>query len=171
MYTFFVGAKHILINFLFLINFFIDCNPLQYKILSSQLSSSKVGGQEVKTSALVSRRSWVRILSEPPVEFFHRRVCSASYIHRCKGKTKSIDKFLLKNLFFFSNQYWTMAETNALFFTFKRWFFLIANKCNIKLLYGNLLLLTCEQLSVAQHYKNSFLGEQNKKNIFKCCEL
>ena len=35
-----------------------------HRILAGQLSSGKLGGQEVKTSALVSRRSWVRIACE-----------------------------------------------------------------------------------------------------------
>ena len=40
------------------------------RILAGLSSSGKLGGREVKMSALVSRRSWVRILSESPVKFF-----------------------------------------------------------------------------------------------------
>ena len=42
-----------------------------YRILAGLSSSSKLSGREVKTSALVSKRSWVRIPPESPVEFFH----------------------------------------------------------------------------------------------------
>ena len=40
------------------------------RMLAGQSSSGKLGGREVKTSALVSRRSWVRFLPESPVKFF-----------------------------------------------------------------------------------------------------
>ena len=45
-------------------------NPLLYRILAGLSSSGKLVGREVKTSALVSRRSWVRIPPESPVKFF-----------------------------------------------------------------------------------------------------
>ena len=43
---------------------------LLYKILAGVSSSGKLGGREVKTSALVSRRQWVRIPPELPVHLF-----------------------------------------------------------------------------------------------------
>ena len=49
-------------------------NPLLYRILASQSSSGKLGGQEV-----VSRRSWVRIPPESPVTFFHRHSENTEY--------------------------------------------------------------------------------------------
>ena len=52
---------------------------LLYRILAGQSSSGKLGGREVKTSALVSRRSWVRILPELPVNCFHRHSESTEY--------------------------------------------------------------------------------------------
>ena len=52
------------------INLWISRNPLLYRILAGLSSSGKLGGREVKTSALVSRRSWVRIAPESPVKFF-----------------------------------------------------------------------------------------------------
>ena len=54
------------------INLYISQNPLLYRILDGQSSSGKLGGREVKTSALVSRRLSVRITPELPVEFFSR---------------------------------------------------------------------------------------------------
>ena len=48
----------------------ISWNPLLYRILAGLSSSGKLGGREVKTSALVSKRSWVRIPPESPVKFF-----------------------------------------------------------------------------------------------------
>ena len=45
-------------------------NPLLHRILAGLSSSGKLGGPEVKTSALVSRRLWVRIPPESPVKFF-----------------------------------------------------------------------------------------------------
>ena len=43
---------------------------LYHMLLAGQSSSGKLGGREVKTSALVSRRSCVRIPLESPVKFF-----------------------------------------------------------------------------------------------------
>ena len=52
------------------------------------LSLGKLGGREVKTSALVSRSSWVRV--ESPVKVFHRHSESTEYTvlytHRCRAK-------------------------------------------------------------------------------------
>ena len=53
------------------------------------------GGREVKTSALVSRRSWVRITPESPVKFlFHRHSESTEYtvlyIRRCRAKLNKL---------------------------------------------------------------------------------
>ena len=76
------------------------CAQSRYSVTNSRFplwvvaglsSSGKLGGLEVKTSALVSRRSWVRIPPESSVEFFSQslgkyRVCSASYIRWCKCK-------------------------------------------------------------------------------------
>ena len=49
-------------------------------ILAGQLSSGKLGGREVKTSPLVSRRTWVRIPPESPVK------CYNVYTRRCRAK-------------------------------------------------------------------------------------
>ena len=49
------------------------------RILAGQSSSGKLGGREVTTSALVSRRSWIRIPSESPVKYFHRHSESTIY--------------------------------------------------------------------------------------------
>ena len=52
------------------INLWISRNPLLHRILAGLSSSGKLGGPEVKTSAPVSRRSWVWIPPESPVKFF-----------------------------------------------------------------------------------------------------
>ena len=52
------------------ITLYISRIPLLYRIPAGQSSSGKLGGREVKTSALVSRRSWVQIPPETPVKFF-----------------------------------------------------------------------------------------------------
>ena len=76
------------------INLWISQNPLLYRILAGLSSSGKLGSREVKTSALVSRRSWVRIPPELPVKFFPTDTRKAPsiqcYKRRCKGKIKSI---------------------------------------------------------------------------------
>ena len=67
----------------------ISWNPLLYGILAGQSSPGKLGGREVKTSALVSRRSWLRIPPESPVKFFHRHSESTEYTvlytRRCRA--------------------------------------------------------------------------------------
>ena len=73
----------------------IKGNPLIYRILAGLSSSGKLGGREVKTSALVRRRSWIRIPPESPVKFFSHRHSESTdytvlYTRRCKGKIKSI---------------------------------------------------------------------------------
>ena len=68
----------------------ISQNPLLYRIPAGQSSSGKLGGREVKTSALASRRSWVRIPPESPVKFFYRHLESTEYTvlytRRCRAK-------------------------------------------------------------------------------------
>ena len=74
-------------------------NPLLYGILAGQSSLGKLGGREIKTSALVSRRSWVRIPPESPVKFFHRHSESTEYIvlyaRRCRAKLNQLNLFLI----------------------------------------------------------------------------
>ena len=54
-----------------ILSFFKTELPKQFRwILASLSSPGKLGGREVKTSALISRRSWVRITPESPVKFF-----------------------------------------------------------------------------------------------------
>ena len=64
--------------------------------LAGQSSSGKFGGREVKTSALVSRRSWVRIPPESPVKVFFTDTwkapsmqCRCIYTRRCRAKISS----------------------------------------------------------------------------------
>ena len=75
-----------------LYNICISQYPLLYRNLTCQSSPGKLSGREVKTSALVSRRSWVRILPKSPVDFFHRHSAyTVLYtLHCCKGKIWSI---------------------------------------------------------------------------------
>ena len=58
--------------------------------------TGKLGGREVETSVLVSRRSWVRIPPESHVKFFHRHSESTEYTvlytRWCKGKIKLISQ-------------------------------------------------------------------------------
>ena len=49
---------------------YTQCFPRVCRILAGLLSSGKLGGREVKTSASVSRRSWVWIPPESPVKSF-----------------------------------------------------------------------------------------------------
>ena len=62
--------------------------------------SGKLGGQEVKTSVLVSVRLWVRISPELPVNFVHRHSESTEYpvlyMHRCRAKLKTHARFFKK---------------------------------------------------------------------------
>ena len=62
------------------------------RILAGQLSSDKLGGREVKTSALVSRRSWVRIPPESPVKVFHSESTEYTvlYTRRCRAKLNQL---------------------------------------------------------------------------------
>ena len=75
-------------------NFKISWNPLLYRILAGQSSLGKLCGPQVKTSALVSKRSWVRILPESPVKFFHRHSeCTeyaVLYTRRCRSKLNKL---------------------------------------------------------------------------------
>ena len=57
-------------------------------ILAGQSSSGMLGGREVKTSAPVSRRSWVRIPPESPVTFFRHSESTeyaVLYTRRCRA--------------------------------------------------------------------------------------
>ena len=71
---------------------YVSQNPLLYIILAGQ--SGKLGDREVKMSALVSRRSWVRIPPESPVKFFHRHSESTQYAvlytRRCRAKLNQL---------------------------------------------------------------------------------
>ena len=71
----------------------ISRNPLLYRILAGQSSSGKLGGREVKTSALVIRKSWVRILPGSPVKFFHRHSESTEYaaLYTCRCRQNKIN--------------------------------------------------------------------------------
>ena len=75
-------------------------NPLLYKILAGQSSTCKLGGREVKTSALVNRRSWVSIPPESPVDFFHRHLESTEYtvFHTYIGGGAKSNQFIFKML-------------------------------------------------------------------------
>ena len=81
----------------------------KYKIFKYQ-----IGGREVKTFALVSRRSWVRIPPESHVKFFsqtlRKHVYAVLYTRRCKGnffnltKRQNIDRCL--TFYFILNLMW-----------------------------------------------------------------
>ena len=74
------------------INLYISRNPLLYGILAGQSSSGKLGGREVKTSALLSRGSWLRI--PPKWRFFYRHSESTEYTvlytRRCMAKLNQL---------------------------------------------------------------------------------
>ena len=71
--------------YMYCINIAEPAATCTYKILAGQSSSGKLGGREVKTSALISRRSWVRIpLESPSVKFYsHRHSESTEYVVWC----------------------------------------------------------------------------------------
>ena len=71
-------------------------DPLLYRILAGLSSSCKLGGREVKTSALVSRRSWDRIPPESPVKFFpHTRKAMSMQCYTHVGVMAKLNKLFV----------------------------------------------------------------------------
>ena len=65
-----------------------ECHRYCYTDLTDLASSGRLGGREVKTSAVICRKSWVRILPKSPVEFWTTDTQKAQSIyctlHRCR---------------------------------------------------------------------------------------